>query len=224
MVTISVATDLDRFAAKLDDMAKRQLRFATARALTATALACRKVVTDAIPEEFDNPTPFTRRAIGTASATKSTLSATVFVKDTQAQYLRVQELGGRQFVHGLALLEPKNIKLNQYGNLPRSKLRALAQQPDIFIGRIKFKNGQSISGVWRRPPAGQRRTGTRGTKGNTQAKVAGQRTGLQLLIRFADGAQVAPRFHFRDQVQRTAAAAFPANLEAALTEALKTAK
>ena len=225
MVTISISSDLQRLASTLDAMGQRQMAFATAKALTATAIACKSAVTAAMPEEFDRPTPVTQRAIGTTSATKATLTATVFVKDVQAGYLRVQATGGPQVRHGKALLEPKSVKLNQYGNLPRNKLKALLGQPDVFAGRIKFRNGKTVSGVWRRPPVGQRgdKSGA-GTKGNTKRMVGGQRTGLQLLVRFADGVVLPPRFPFADQVTRTAASKFKGELSASLEQALKTAK
>ena len=230
MIAISVKSDLARLAATLEDLRKRQLPFATARALTATAQAASAAVTAAMPKEFDRPTPFTQRALGIISARKDTLTATVFVKDIQARYLRVQETGGKQVLHGKALLDPKHVKLNQYGNLPRSKLKSLLGQMDVFVGRIRFKKtGQSIWGVWRRPKVGERhdklgRATGHGAKGGSKNTAAGQRTGLELLIRGAEGVVVPPRFHFGETVQTVAGKEFPGKLRDALEAAMRTAK
>jgi hypothetical protein len=106
-----------------------------------------------------------------------------------AQYLAPYVYGEDRFLGGKkAMLVPRDVGLNQFGNLPRNKLKTLKGKPNIFVGTIKFKkSGKTISGIWQRPDNGLRRSGYRGTKGATRgaktaSSVAGTATGLKLLI------------------------------------------
>jgi hypothetical protein len=110
-----------------------------------------------------------------------------------AQYLAPYVYGEDRFLGGKkAMLVPRDVGLNQFGNLPRNKLKTLKGKPNIFVGTIKFKkSGKTISGIWQRPDNGLRRSGYRGTKGATRgaktaSSVAGTATGLKLLIQFED--------------------------------------
>jgi hypothetical protein len=137
---------------------------------------------------FDNPTPFTQRAIGKTTATKKTLRATVFIKDKTSEgggqnaYLAPYVRGGNRSLgskKGMLAPEKKNLRTNQYGNLPRGTLQRLKGKPNVFIGSITFKaNGRTVSGVWQRDPTkrGTRRQGEFGTRGDSQGKVHGART------------------------------------------------
>src|SRR4051794_26909518 len=91
---IRVAADIRKATRYLDDAAKRQVPFATAKALTATADAARIAVTRSLPHVLDRPTPFTLRSVRISPARKSDLTARVFVMDKQAEYLAIQETGG----------------------------------------------------------------------------------------------------------------------------------
>lgn len=68
--------------------------------------------------------------------------------DTAASYLEPFEFGGQHKLNSQAPLNPKNIKLNKYGNLPRNKLSQLKAKPNTFIGEIK-----GVNGVWQRKKA-----------------------------------------------------------------------
>ncbi len=41
------------------------------------------------------------------------------------------------------MLAPRAVGLNQYGNLPKSKLASLRAKPNVYIGPIKTKSGRS---------------------------------------------------------------------------------
>jgi hypothetical protein len=170
--------------------------------------------TMALPSVFDNPTPFTRQAIGRQTASKSVPYAVVFVKDQQATYLSPYEAGGKQFLgKKRALLNPKDIKVNQYGNIPKGALQRLRGRKDVFIGTIVTKSGP-ISGVWQ--AASYRARHVRG------GRAAGGN--MKLLIRWGEPQEVKPVLHFGDRAAKVVADHWRTDFEAAIARALATVK
>lgn len=196
-VGISFESNIREWTASLDDVAKRQLPFAIALALTDTA---RYDVKPAIERRmiaaFDKPTPFTQRGVAHFPAHKATLAARVFIKDVQAKYLALEETGGVRKPERRALVVPAGQSTNAYGNLPRNTLKKLLARPDTFSGRI---NG--TAGIWQRT-----------------------RKGVKLLIAWRDSTSYQPRFAFRETAQAAAELAFPRRFEAAFSKALATAR
>jgi len=225
-IKIEIRADFDRAMRGLSNLQRQQLPFATAIALTSLAKIVRDDEIDNIARTFASPTPFTLKSVGVTAARKSRLQSTVFVKDIAAAYLEPYEFGGVHHLNGRALLNPKNTPLDRYGNLPRNALAKLKSDPDVFVGSITFKkSGQTVSGVWRRPPAGpQVVTGRRGSKGNTKNVVGGARTGLKLLIRFGNALPVTEHLNYRDRARAVIAANFDREFSLAFNKALATAR
>ncbi|MDA8230162.1 MAG: hypothetical protein M0006_02365 [Magnetospirillum sp.] len=222
---IRIKVDAKALERQLDDFARKQVPFATAKALTATAKMVQGAEKSAIRKIFDNPTPFTVNAVVVRPATKASLQAAVLVKDIAAAYLEPYEDGGDHYLGGKrGLLVPKNVSVNQYGNLPRAALARLKGNANVFVGTVKFRSGQTVSGVWQRPPNGPRRDGTRGAKGNTQRQVDGVRTGLKLLIRFEDPLPVKQRLGYQDRGRRVVANVWRRQFAAAFASALQSAR
>ncbi|MEY2892666.1 MAG: hypothetical protein RJA98_2574 [Pseudomonadota bacterium] len=102
-----------------------QFRFAAAKGLTDTF----RMVHQALPAEteraLDRPTDYTKRAFYFQGAQKSTLQASVGVKDRQAEYLQWQIDGGKRAPRRTALKLPSVVQLNESGNIPRSLVKAL---------------------------------------------------------------------------------------------------
>jgi hypothetical protein len=215
---IEFKADFRPMQRQLDDFAKRQVPFATAKALTQTAKAAAASTKRELPSIFDKPTPFTMNSIGVQPATKSKPEARVFIKATQAEYLERQETGGTRTPKKVALVIPQAAKRNAYGNLPRKALAALKSRKDVFQGEVK-----GIGGFWQRPERGRRRDGSYGTIGALN-KVHGFLTGLTLLVSFASKATYKPRFDFKGRTLKAAQAAAPDAFRKALGEALKTAR
>lgn len=201
MITVSFSTEFDKLAVILGDFGKKQLPFAAALALTRTAQDTRDAITVNLPKTFDRPTPFTRQGIGITTATKETLTATIFVKDVQAEYLRLEELGGTRKPKGQALVLPGGIKLNQYGNIPNKALAKGKASGKVFVATIK-----GIPGFWQR----------------TQAK--GGDKGVKLLARFQKKAEYKPRFGFLTQAEAAITIAFFKHMPAALERAFRSAR
>lgn len=214
-----VRADFRPISRRLDDLAKRQVPFAAARALNDTAQVAANAVRKEMPRIFDRPTPFTKNAIGVERATKQRLQARVFVKDRQAEYLEVQEIGGTRQPKKKALVIPEQMQLNQHGNMPRRALQIAKARKNTFIGTVR-----GVGGLWQRPDRGKRRNdGGNGTKGALNSEH-GFKTGLKLLVRFVAKAAYKPAFGFRKKVNRTAAAVLPTAFRQSLAKALATAR
>jgi hypothetical protein len=187
-------------------MVQKQARFATAVALTQTAKDAQKALTQALPQIFDRPIAFTQNSVTIISATKAKLESVVLVKDKQATYLAIQEVGGTQRPRpGAPLVVPVNIRRNVYGNIGRGGIKREVAKPGVFtVGR----NAQSNlpPGIYRRGKGRNR----------TAAPV--------LLVSLERRTQYKPRFNMKRRVLAVAEIRFPINFERALRHALATAR
>lgn len=205
---------------------RKQIPFATAQALTSVARKIEAAEKTAFKRHLENPTPFTVNSVRSSGAKKSNLKAKVFVMDTAASYLEPFEFGGQHKLNSQALLNPKNIKLNKYGNLPRNKITQLKAKPDVFIGELSTRYGSGVNGVW------QRKKALKGKKGKKRLKRSANGTRRErqkqrppkLLIRFGNALEVKEHLGYFDRANRMAAALMPLALSQAITEAMRTAK
>jgi len=217
-IDLSVRSNVKELSKKLSALAYKQIGFATAQALTAIAKQVQADETRNIAHTFKKPKPFTQNSVGVRGARKDNLVATVFVRPIAAKYLAPYEDGGVHFLSGRALLNPKNLKLNAYGQLPRGVLARLKARKDIFIGPVKTKAG-SVNGVWQRIPPKDGKAARRG-----RAAVAAQPGHLKLLIRFGDAIQVNKRLNYRSRAMAVVERGFAAAFRESLGRALETAK
>ncbi len=213
-------TNLSALANQLK-VIRKQIPFATAQALTSTVRKIENAQKVALQRNLESPTPFTVKSIKSRGARKSDLRAKVFVMNIAAGYLTPFEEGGVHKLNGSALLNPKNIKLNKYGNLPRNKLSSLKAKDNTFIGEL---NG--VNGVFQRKKAKKGRKGKKrlnrspnGTRRDRQKQPA-----PKLLIRFGDSLPVQPVLGYQDRALRMAQALLPQEISRAISEAMRTAK
>lgn len=227
LVGLSIQGNIAPVKRGLSDFQAKQIPFATALALNELAKGVRDVEGELIGETFDSPTPFTRNAYRIEVATKAKPIAVVMAKDIQAQYLEPYVVGGnRSLGTKRGMLAPRAVGLNKYGNLTRGKLASLKAKPNVFIGAVTFKNGNTVNGVWQRNEVarGQRRQARYGygTKG-AHSVVAGARTTLMLLIQFEDTTPAPKRLPFepraRKYLDRNARPVFEAALNRAIANA-----
>lgn len=246
----SAVIGVERVKAAVDRYGSQAV-FATAVALTETAKQAQRQVASALPEIFDNPNPFTQRAIAALPAKKENLVATVLVKDQQAEYLGIQETGGvRTPKPGAPVFMPKNIRTDRYGNVPPRFWRQLDQllATKVYVGSqtVSVKTRRQVSsyggglfvasgsnprtrhlppGIYERPKTGRRRSSwdSAGTKGVLE-RAGNKMTGLKLLIAFDEKAAYSPRFQFRERVEALARETFEGNFRRALARALSTAR
>lgn len=128
---------------------------ASAKALTFTAERAQKQVTKFIPQVFDNPTPFTRRAIRKTFAKVRKLSADVFLKEqkhTNSHYLSPQIHGGGRPQKraekrlGGYWVPGENAKRNRYGNLTAGTWSKILAD----VGRFGLRTGDASNTLARR--------------------------------------------------------------------------
>lgn len=207
---IDVNVDLSAVTRTLGQRAQRQVPFAAARALTATAQAAQAAFARVMPSRIDRPTPFTQRAVAVRPARKTALEAVVYLRPAQAKYLAVEELGGVVQASGghRSIPVPVRVGLNRYGGIGRGRLarliaagqrRSKSKPGRVFAGRV---NGHL--GVWR----------TAGPRG----------INLQLLAGLHDQVTIRPRLGMRAYVVRFAEADLPRQFRSSLAEALRTAR
>lgn len=203
MATLSVQADLKPLTRSLDDLQKKQLPFATALALTDVAKTAQAHVKAELPSIFDKPTPFTMNSIGIKAARKSNLEAVVFVKEKQAEYLKIQETGGQGQPKKQAFVIPKGIGTNQYGNMPKGAFGRAKAKPGSFVGNVHGVGGLFFRGKPR--------------KGSTDKPK------LRLLAMFTKQAEYKPRFGFKQRVTTVVQKALPGAFEAAMGKAMASA-
>ncbi|MFT2790548.1 hypothetical protein ACMV5I_10780 [Serratia sp. T13T92] len=200
---------------------KKQVPFATAQALTSVARKIEAAEKVAFQRHLDNPTPFTVNSVRSFGARKNSLTAKVFVMDTAASYLEPFEFGGQHKLNSQALLNPKSIKLNKYGNLTRNKMSQLKAKADVFVGEVGGANG-----VWQRTKAKKGKKGKkrrkRSANGTRQPRM--KMPAPKLLIQFGDALPVKPTLGYFDRAQAMASALMPTELSRAMADAMQTAK
>lgn len=212
--------DLNDLSRQLRQLQK-QIPFATAQALTQVARKIEAAERTAFQRHLDNPTPFTVKAVGSVGARRDNLKAKVFVRDMAAAYLEPFEFGGQHKLNGQALLNPKNIKLNKFGNLPRTKLTTLKAKPNVFIGKVG-----DVNGVWqRRKPKKSKKEKKRAKRSpNGTRKEHQKQPPPKILIRFGNALPVSPTLGYMDRANRMAIVLMPSSLNRAINEAIMTAK
>ncbi len=216
----------------LDDVARSQAPFAMAKALTRTAQSAQKEIPAALDKSLDRPTEFTKRGTFIAAARKTNLIATIGFRDRQAGYLKYQIDGGFRAPSKVALRLPGNVTLDAFGNIPKGtinklieaarsgKYGALVRRRLGVKGRRKGANDVSLFygrpihhpswpvGIYRRVPGAQGRPG----------KL------VPIVVFPKRSAFYRPRFAFRALVERVANREIVPQFDAALAEAIRTAR
>lgn len=214
---------LETDARAMRDKVVKNLNFGIARGLTNTAKFAAEKMQQQLPAIFDRPTPFTQRAIGFQSASKSKMEARVFVRDVQAKYLLRQEQGGvRRPMAGNPINLAVGQRLNQYGNISRGAIGKLRSKPNVFVSKQSGKTKHLPPGIYERVGVKSRK-GLGSKRGRKVTTGRGkQATRLNLLIAFERQAKYAPRFRFHERVSKIAQAKVRANIEASIAEAMRT--
>jgi hypothetical protein len=220
---------------KFREKAEKQTRYATAVALTQTAVKIKQAMPAALDAALDKPTKFTKDGIYTKAAKRDKLVSEVGFKDRQSRYMRYQVEGGVRKAGDAGIKLPGNIKLNTFGNIPRGMIQKLkdaaqngslapaiarrlgasgsrrkgAKPVELFFGVPQGKGWEDAPlGIWRRIP------GERGGPGK-----------LVPVIVFEDtGAKYEKRFDFERMAQKVVLDEFDGILKRAIENAIATAK
>ncbi|TPN79975.1 hypothetical protein [Mesorhizobium sp. B1-1-2] len=197
VIDISFESNIREWTASMVAFERQQLPFATAKALTDVArLDVKPAIERQIDAVFVKPVEFTRRGVAYRPANKSGLASKVLIMNVQQSYLEIEEYGGVRTPKKRALAMPAGQKVNAYGNLPRGTVQRLLARRDTFSGRV---NGHG--GIWQRT-----------------------RKGLKLLVAWRDQASYSPRFGFYETARAAAELHFPRRFDAALSQALASAR
>lgn len=153
MITITVQHDIEDATRWLDSIQRKQIPFATRKALTDTAKLVQAELKREMLAEFDNPSPFTKNSTFSTSATKAKLEAVVGIKDkgmrvAPATLLKEHFTGGVRggkpmerammalgaLPSGWRVVPGQGLKLDSYGNPKRKQVREI-------LGSLKSKTG-----------------------------------------------------------------------------------
>ena len=157
---LSVHANTKELTKQLNRIQRKQIPFATMTALNNVAFDARSLIQKSLPRRLDRPTkglissvqvekakdkydPIVR--VGFASRT---FGKTQW-KETPAKIMKRHIEGGTRTPSGRAIPVPilKNIKVNKFGNLPKTKIRTLLAKSDrYFSGKPKGRD----AGVYER--------------------------------------------------------------------------
>ncbi len=218
MISLNFHADVRKATATLSEAAAKQVPFATAKALTTLAKLAQADIQQALPSIFGHLAPFTRQGIAIKAATKASLTAQVYVKPLQAQYLGLEEFGGTRTpamntrIVSRALTMPGvNARLNDAGSLPRGYVAKLAAMAEADAGPRKGQTVVKFSG-----------SGPNGKgPGGFFLRLPGHH--IRRLISFEASAQYKPKFGFEKRVEAKVRADFAGVFGAAMTQAVATA-
>ena len=184
----------------LNNIAAKQIPYAAMNTLNNVAFKGKDEEVKALSVHLDRPTPFTQRGYEVVKASRGRLIASIRARQIQAQYLKFQVEGGLRGPKGRAIVLPKAVGLNAYGNMPKGRVKSLMQQKTVFSGKVRGK-----AGIWRRT----------GGKKNRSVK---------LLIAYTGKASYAERLPFGKATEVTVGKMFKPEFDLQLARALASAK
>ena len=196
---------------------RKQIPFATSKALNDVAFDCRSSIQKFLPKKLDRPTTGITRSVQVEKSKKKNLVAIVGFaglgfkstkwSESPAEIMRRHIQGGTRSPQGKAIPVPiaRNLKLNKFGNMPRTKIKTLLSKPDkYFSGQPKGRD----AGIYERTKRTKRKPGK-----------------LKMLITWEPTTQYhGGRFPLRKIVELTIRNKYHKRFEAALKYALQKKK
>lgn len=239
MIAITVKSELGKLQKKLTTIQKKQIPFATAKALTATGQLVKQAEIKEMKRVFDRPTKFTLNSLYLKPATKQRQTAVVWLRDwapkgtPATRYLAPQIEGGKRKLKGFEVL------LNKRGVLPDGYYAVASRKAkrDAYgnINKGLLNQILSYSGAQR-----DRAQNTKqGRKRQTKAKfvVLDEKNGkpggiwqldanqnLFPILIFVRQPNYGERFNFHGVARKTIKANFRREMSKALDHAIRTAK
>jgi hypothetical protein len=206
MIGISVKADVRACTASLNDIARKQLPFAVSAALNDVARQVQTGERANLKAVLRHPRPFTANSVFYKKATKAKWVAIVYIKDITAKYFMPFEFGGVHVLPGKALLGPKNVTLDPYGQLRKNTPKRLAKRKDVFVGTVKgVPRLAGVDGWWLR----------------TRDKANRNVHHLVLMIRFGIALPVKTHLNFHQRAAQIVKATFAAAFSNVIATAVK---
>lgn len=203
MIDIHVdSTSINKY---LLGLARDEMPFAGARALTWTAQDIQKQVQREMPQRFILRNSFVLKGVRITPAKKVNLESHVYSKD---DFMALQETGGAKVPKGKSIAIPtNNVGTNKRNIIPKAQRpRRLLERQGYFKGTVK-----GVYGLWLRPSNKERRAAYR------EGAVAG----AKLIFAFRPSAQIDPRFGFEETAKEVAAQRMQRNFEVSIKDALR---
>jgi hypothetical protein len=215
---------------------EREVKTATAKALTFTAEAVQAAEVEKMKQVFDRPTPYTLKSLRKSSASANSLEAAVYFKDPAQggdHYLKVQIDGGDRpqrrsekrlgpWMFGYRYMMPGlGASLDGYGNLRGSVYTQVFSQ----LGALNPGDNQTAGSKARHAKAGTARYFVAKPGGHLRAGVwqrVGQRH-VKPILAFTSKAHYRPRFPFYVYGQQVAERVFPEKYDKAIEAEMRKA-
>ena len=208
---VNIKSNVKEFKKGLTSVQKKQIPFATSRALNKTGVLVLVGLGRSAQKTFEGgATKSTERAFkpprglkGTRHnirfSTKKDLTTAIYLPSWASNYLKYQIDGGVRQTQGKGTGVPtRNKKLNKFGNIPGRK-SGLVKGKKQFIAKIK-----DIEGVWERYGKGGRN--------------------VRLLIAFEKNPSYRKKFTYYETATKLASLHFKRKMKLELANALRTAK
>jgi hypothetical protein len=207
MFSMSIESNIKAFTRGLNSVQRRQVPFATARALTWTAQEVQKAIQGEVPRVFNVTRKWWLKqqptGIKIKPATKAVPVALIY---TDAYFAALQEDGGIKYPHkGAGLLVP-SARVPKYGRKSGGAAKVLAGK------KILRRGGKAGGDPIVTLPSGKRGIFRRRGK---------KRLPIELLYSFVDTAAIHPRLHFKALAAGVVNRSFASQFHKSLARALK---
>jgi hypothetical protein len=214
-LNINVSANIKEVTRQLSRTQKRQIPFATSRALNDTAFS---IARKDLPRFADRiftggAVPFTKRGFkfiksNKRKGTTNYLTAFVFIDKLQGSYMKFQVDGGVRKPKRKAILIPTNkLRVNKYGNITRAtRSNIINNKSKYFKGVPKGRFGEVYEGIWER---------------------SGDNQKIRMVAKYKDDARYNKKFPFPTIVEKLVnnrTKGFRARFEQRLREALASAR
>lgn len=242
MTLINVFHNIKEVERSLDRIARDQLPFASAVAITRTAKILDRELRRELTAELDNPTPYIEKATFSTSAKKQDLNATVGIRDqasrgaSPAQYVREHFSGDNRGLKpyevalqsigalpkGMRAVPGAGIKLDRFGNPSRRDVQEVIGAVRRGISVFKGKGKRTVlTGYFVRLPQDRR------PQARHLAPGIWRRIGMDAVIPvflFIDEAGYRKRFDLTKLARMVIDRDFNAELAKAIDQAVRTAR
>ena len=198
---INIKTDTKAINKSLTTFQKKQIPFATSKAINKTAFQTRRQLQKDMDSTFrKSATAFTKRGVLVNKSHKTNLVGNVYINKEQSKYIEKQVFGGiRSESYALPIPFRDRVRLSKQGNLTKSKFKSLVNNKNNKILEIN-----NVKGLYE-------------VKKNTKPK-------LLVALNKRSVSYSNPKFKFFALGRRSVNKFFLKNYKKELREAIRTAK
>lgn len=200
-MNINIKADIKPINRKLNSLQKKQIPFATSKAINKTAFQTRRQLQKDMDSTFrKGATAFTKRGVLVNKSHKTNLVGNVYINKEQSKYIEKQVFGGiRSESYAIPIPFRDRVRLSKQGNLTKSKFKSLVNNKNNKILEIN-----NVKGLYE-------------VKKNTKPK-------LLVALNKRSVSYSNPKFKFFALGRRSVNKFFLKNYKKELREAIRTAK